>query len=91
MQHRIAFAREQRIHAHASLVGHLLKAASFQFVRNKHVTLLLGQLVERQFQLIKKHTAEVESLGPGIGRWQQILNLQSLAAFVLDRSIAECP
>src|ERR1035437_3679258 len=41
MQHRIAFAREQRIDAHAGLGGHLLEAAPCQFVRNKHLALLL--------------------------------------------------
>src|SRR5207253_5409196 len=47
MQHRIAFAGEQRVHAHAGLGGHLLEAAPFQLVCNKHLALLLRQLVDR--------------------------------------------
>src|ERR1039457_1922711 len=42
MQHGIAFAREQRIHAHAAFGGHLLEAAPFQLVPHKHLALLLG-------------------------------------------------
>jgi len=39
-QHRVPLAREQRVHADAGLGGHLLEAASFQLVRNKHLPLL---------------------------------------------------
>src|SRR6266536_4317213 len=46
-EHRIAFAREQRIHAHAGLGGDLLEAASFQLVRDEHLALLLRQLFDR--------------------------------------------
>ena len=67
MQHRIAFAREQRIHAHAGLGGHLPEAAPFQFMRNKHLALLLRQFVKRQLQFIKKHFAGVKRVRSGIG------------------------
>ena len=77
MQHRIAFAREQRIHAHAGLGGHLLEAASFQFVRHKHLALLLRQFVDRQLELVEKHVAGVKRLRSGIGRRQQIFEPQS--------------
>src|SRR5579862_6323603 len=62
MQHRIAFAGEQCIHAHASLGGHLLETAPFQLVRNKHLALLLRQLVNCQLEFIKNHVARVEHL-----------------------------
>ncbi len=48
MQHRITFAREQRIHAHAGLGGHLLEAASFQFVRHEDLALLFRQFIDRK-------------------------------------------
>src|SRR5215831_6132427 len=35
MQHRIALAREQRIHARARLLGHFLEAAPLQFVTDE--------------------------------------------------------
>jgi len=44
MQNRIAFAREERIHAHPGLGRHLLEAASFEFMSHKHLT-----LVRREF------------------------------------------
>src|SRR5438045_131096 len=63
MPHRITFAREQRIHVHAGLGGHLLEAAPFQLVGNKHLALLLGQLFDRQLELIEKHAARVSASG----------------------------
>src|SRR5580704_6358602 len=33
--HRVALARQERVHAHAGFGGHLLEAASFQLVRHK--------------------------------------------------------
>src|ERR1035437_5033857 len=42
MQRRIAFAREQRIYAHAGFGGHLLEAAPLQLVSDKHLALLVG-------------------------------------------------
>src|SRR5712692_10205730 len=89
MKHRIAFPREQRIHVYPALGSHLLKAAPLQFVSDEYFTLLVGQFVERKFQFIKKHVAEVERFRPGIGRWQQIFDLQHLAIFVHDRCVAE--
>jgi len=41
MQHRIAFARQQRIQAHAGLGGQFPEAAPVQLVGNKHLALLL--------------------------------------------------
>jgi hypothetical protein len=58
-------------------------------VSDEYFTLLVGQFAERKFQLIKKHVADVERFWPGIGRWQQIFDLQQFAVFVLDRSVAE--
>src|SRR5207249_4036436 len=43
MKHRVALAREQRIHAHASLRGHLLEAVAIQFVSDEYFTLLGGE------------------------------------------------
>ena len=77
MQHRVAFAREQRVHAHAGLGGHLLEAAPFQLVRDEHLALLLRQLVDRQLELIEQHVARVERLRSGIGRRQQIFQRSS--------------
>ncbi len=51
MQHGIAFAREQRIHAHAGCGGQVLEAAAFQFVSDEDVALIPGQFIERQLQL----------------------------------------
>src|SRR5258708_29746078 len=41
MQHRISLAREQRVHVHTRLRGHLLEAAPFQLVRDEHLPLFL--------------------------------------------------
>ena len=68
MQHRIAFAREQRIHAHASLGCQLFEAAPFQFVRNEYFSLIVRQFVERKLQFVQKHVAEVKRFRAGIGR-----------------------
>src|SRR5689334_5896201 len=48
IQYGVAFAREQRIHAYPGFLRHFLKAAPFQFMANKHYTLLLGQLADGQ-------------------------------------------
>src|SRR5271166_5691503 len=42
MQHRIAFAREQRINAHAGFGGHLFEAAPLDLVSDKYLALLIG-------------------------------------------------
>ena len=84
MQHRIAFAREQRIHAHAGLGGDLLEAAPFQLVRNKHLALLLRQLVDRQLEFIEQHVAGVKRLRSGIGRRQQVFQPQQFVVLVRD-------
>src|SRR5437870_5684651 len=89
MQHGIAFAREQRVHAHAGLSGHLLETTPFQLVRNKHLVLLLRQLVDRQLEFLEKQLACVNRLRSGIGRRQQVFQLQQFVVFVCDDSIAE--
>src|SRR6266481_1575966 len=89
MKHRIALAREQGVDADAAFCRQLFEAAPLQFVSDEYFTLLVGQFAERKFQFIKKHSAEVERLRPGIGRWQKIFDLQHLAVFVLDRCVAE--
>src|ERR1039458_593049 len=89
MKHRVALAREQRVDVHAAFCRQLFEAAPLQFVSDEYFTLLVGQLVERGFQLIEKHVADVERFRPGIGRWQQIFDLQQLAVFALDRPVAE--
>src|SRR5215210_4960797 len=76
MSYRIAFAREERIHAHAGLGGHRLEAAPFHLVRNKHLALLLRQLVDRQLELGEKHVAGIKRLRSGIGRRQQVFQPQ---------------
>src|SRR6185295_6606017 len=60
MQHRVAFAGEQRVHAHAGRGGHLLEAASFELVRDKHLALIFWQLADRELERIEKHVAGVE-------------------------------
>ena len=84
MQHRVAFAGEQRIHAHAGFGGDLLEAAPFELVRNKHLALLLRQFVDRQLEFIEQHVAGVERIRSGIGRRQQVFQRSSsLVVFVL--------
>ena len=91
MQHRVAFAREQRIHAHAGLGGNLLEAASFQFVRNKYLALLLRQFVDRQLEFVEKHVAGVQRLRSGIGRRQQVFERPQIVGIVVasDSGITE--
>jgi hypothetical protein len=89
MEHRVALAREQGVDVDAAFRRQLFEAAPLQFVSDEYFTLLVGQFAERKFQLIKKHVADVERFWPGIGRWQQIFDLQQFAVFVLDRSVAE--
>src|SRR5207253_3228079 len=70
----------------------LFEAAAFEFVSDEYFTLLLRQLVERKFQLIEKHAADVERFRPGpivIARRQKIFDVQQFAAFILERRIAE--
>src|SRR5437588_9734650 len=67
MQHRIAFAREQRVHADAGLGRYLLEAASFQLVGNKHIALFLRQLVDCQLEFIEKDAAGVQRVRASIG------------------------
>src|SRR4030095_5406536 len=55
--YRVAFAREQRIHAHAGRGGHLLEAATFQLVPDEHLSLLLRQRGDRQRELIEQKVA----------------------------------
>lgn len=61
-------------------------------MRDKYFTLprglIIGQFVERKFQLIKKHSACVERFRPGIRRWQQIFDLQQFPSLVLYASVA---
>ena len=85
MKHRVALAREQGVDVYAAFCRQLFEAAPLQFVSDEYFTLLVGQFVERKFQLIEKHVADVERFRPGIGRWQQIFDLQQLAVFALDR------
>src|SRR5271157_2806369 len=42
VQHRVAFAREQRVDAHTAFGGHLLEAAALDLVPDKYLALLLG-------------------------------------------------
>src|ERR1700693_138535 len=89
MKHRVALAREQGVDADAAFCRQLFEAAPFQFVSDEYFSLLAGQFAERKFQLIQKRAAEVQRFRPGIGRWQQIFDVQQLAGFVLDRRVAE--
>src|ERR1700685_1459734 len=78
MQYGVAFAREQRIDAHAAFGRHLLEAAPLEFMREKHLALLGGQLAERKLEFFEKHAAGVEGVGPGVGRRQQVFQSQQL-------------
>src|SRR5207245_9321662 len=93
MKHCIALAREQRVDVDAAFCRQLFEAAPLQFVSDEYFTLFVGQFVERKFQLIKKLVADVERFRPGIGRWQQLFDMQQLDIVVLDRRLAEelCP
>ena len=84
MKHRVTLAREQGVDADAAFCRQLFEAAPLQFVSDEYFTLLAGQFSERIFQFIKEHVAEVERFRAGIGRWQQIFDLQQFAAFALD-------
>src|ERR1700719_58846 len=68
MQHRVTFAREQRIHAHAGVGGHLLETPPFQLVSNKHLALLVRKLGDRRLEFVEKQVAGVERVRSGIGR-----------------------
>src|SRR5579859_4585478 len=89
MQHRIAFAREQRIHAHTSPGGNLLEAPAFQLVGNKHLALLLRQFVDRQLEFIEKYAADIKCLWSSIWRRQQVFELRRFVVLVRDCGIAE--
>src|SRR5439155_16442857 len=66
--HRVAFAGEQRIHAHASFGGDLLEAAPFHLVRHKHLALLLRQLADCQLEIIEMDLPVVQRFGSGMWR-----------------------
>lgn len=68
MQHRIALAREKRIHADARRRRHLLETAPVQFVRDEHLALIRGQFFERGAQRVEQRGAGVSRLGSRIGR-----------------------
>src|SRR5580704_9016563 len=70
MKHRVALAREQRVHADTAFHRQLLEAAPLEFVSDEYFALLAGQFAERKLQFIQKHVAEVERFRPGVGRWQ---------------------
>jgi hypothetical protein len=82
MKHRVSLAREQGVDVHTALCRQLFEAAPLQFVSDEYFTLLVGQFVERKFQLIKKHVANVQRFRPGIGRRQQVFDSRQLAVFV---------
>src|SRR5262245_15783969 len=68
MHHRVTFSREQRVHADSGLGGHLLEAAAFKFMRDKHRALVAGQLLDRQLEFLEKDVAGINRLRSGIGR-----------------------
>ena len=72
MEHGIAFARQQSIHADARFSGHLFEASAFQFMADKYRALFFRQLVEREFKFVEEYAASVKSVGSGIGRRQQV-------------------
>src|SRR6185369_3561801 len=85
MKHRVALARQQRVDVNTALGRQLLEAAPLQFVSDEYFTRpirLIGQFVERRFQLIEKHAANVERFRPGIRRRQQVFDPRSVDIFV---------
>src|ERR1700674_1383211 len=62
--------------------GDLLKAAPFKLMRNKHLSLFIWQFVKRQFQFVEKQVAGVKRLRSGIGRGQQVFELQRMVLSV---------
>src|SRR5258705_11376620 len=54
MEHRVALAREERVHADAGLGGQSLEAASVQLVRDEDLALFDRQLVDRRYELVEE-------------------------------------
>src|SRR6185369_8824156 len=67
MQHRIPFAREQRVDVYSAFGGQIFEAAALQFVCDEYETLLVGQFVQCKLQLVQKHLADVKRFRSGIG------------------------
>ena len=72
VKHRIVLAREQRVHAQARLRGQFLEAAALDLVRDEHVALLVGELVQGRLELFEQHVSRVGRLGSGVGRRKQV-------------------
>src|SRR6266498_5059950 len=89
MKHRVALAREQSVDIDTAFCRQLFEASPLQFMSDEHFTLLDSQFIERKFQLIKQHAADIERFRPGVGRWQKIFDLQHLAVFILDSRVTE--
>src|SRR5580704_914037 len=89
MEHRVAFARKQRIYAHAGAGGEFLETQALDFVRDEDFALLRRQLAYRQLECGQEHAAGVERLRAGVGRRQQIFELQRLVVFVRVGRVAE--
>src|SRR5215510_5578061 len=60
VEHGVPLPREQRVDAHARLGGQLAERAALQLVRDEHLALLLGQLLDRLLELVEQHAAGVE-------------------------------
>jgi hypothetical protein len=89
MEHRVAFARKQRIYAHAGAGGEFLETQALDFVRDEDFALLRRQLAGRQLECGQEHAAGVERFRAGVGRRQQVFELQRVVVFVFDARFAE--
>src|SRR5690349_14419313 len=56
---------------------------------NKHLALLVRQLFNRDLQFIEQNVAGVERIRTGIGRGQQIFQVQQFVFFIRQGGFAE--
>src|SRR5208283_4013115 len=75
----IVLARQQSVHAHASLRRQLFEDVAQHLVSDEYFTLFLRQLVERCVQFFEQQNSRVSSVWPGIGRRKQVFQLQHLS------------
>src|SRR5262249_36829207 len=89
VQHRVALAREQRVHPDAGLGGHVLARAALELVGHEDRALVLGQLVDRELQLLEQDLPRVERVRSGLGRRQDVLESERRAILVRPGGIVQ--
>src|SRR5215468_8256725 len=73
VQHGIALARQQGVHAGTRLPGELLEASSLEFVGNEHTALLLGQFVQGSIEFFEQEASRVDRFRPTVCCGEQVL------------------